>query len=238
MTDRIASIRTPWTAILAAQHGGSEVRARCLNEIAEKYYDPVRSYIGALPGVNHPEARDDLAQGFFLKFLEKELLHKLDREVGSFRQFLKTAVRNYVKDEAKRASRENPNSPLTRHQGLPAGEITVPDRDTPTPEEEFNRQWARDLMNDAVKAFKADCFDHNKQRYYVVFERHVLASEKFGNPDYAATAGELGITEKEVSNNLHRSKRRFQALLRELVRAMVRSDEDVEKELADLRRYF
>lgn len=238
MTDRIASIRTPWTAILAAQHGSPEVRARCLNDIAEKYYSPIRSYIGALPGVNHPEIRDDLAQGFFLKFLEKELLDKLDREVGSFRQFLKTAVRNYVKDEAKRASRENPNSPLTRYQGLPAGEITVPDKNTPTPEEEFNRQWARDLMSDAAKAFKADCFDHNKQHYYAVFERHTLAPEYFDNPDYAATAGVLGISEKDVANYLHRARRRFYALLREIVRAMVRNDEDVEKELADLRSYF
>lgn len=234
----ISTIRTPWTAILAAQRGDPVVRARCLSEIAGKYYDPVRAYIGALPGVNHPEILDDLTQGFFLKFLEKELLDKLDREVGSFRQFLKTAVRNYVKDEAKRARRENPNSPLTRYQGLPAGEITIPDKDISTPEEEFNHQWARDLMSDAIKAFKADCFDHNKQHYYAVFERHTLTPEFFDNPDYASTAKALDISEKDVANHLHRARLRFYALLREIVRAMVRSDEDVEKELADLRKYF
>lgn len=234
----ISTIRTPWTDILAAQKGDPEVRVRCLTEIAEKYYGPIRAYIGALPGVNHPEIMDDLAQGFFQKFLEKEILDRLDRDMGQFRQFLKTAVRNYVKDETARAGRDNPNSPLTRHHPLPAGEIIPPGRQPPTPEDEFNRRWARDLVNDAVAVFKADCFDHNKQHYFAVFERHVLSPNVAGKTDYAATARALGISEKDVANHLHRARNRFKGVLREMIRATVKSDDEVEKELEDLRRYF
>lgn len=234
----ISTIRTPWTDILAAQQGDPEVRARCLAEIAEKYYGPVRAYIGALPGVNHPEIADDLTQGFFHKFLEREILDRLDRDTGQFRQFLKTAIRNYVKDETARAGRDNPLSPLTRYIPLPAGDIIVPGRQSPTPEDEFNRRWARDLVNDAMTAFKADCFDHNKQHYFAVFERHVLAAGETTDPDYAETARSLGINEKDVANHLHRARKRFKGVLLEMVRATVRSDGDAEKELEDLRRHF
>ena len=234
----ISTIRTPWTAILAAQHGDTEARARCLTEIAEKYYGPVRAYIAALAHCNNPDIEDDLAQGFFHKFLEREILNRLDRDVGQFRQFLKTAVRNYVKDEISRAGRNNPNSPLTRHHSLPAGEIALQGRQPPTPEDEFNRRWAQDLVNDAVKAFRMDCHDHVKQHYFAVFERHVLTADGSGGPDYAATAHSLGISEKDVANYLHRARKRFRGVLLEMVRATVRDEDDVEKELVELRQYF
>ena len=238
MADRIASIRTPWTAILAAQHADAEARARCLSEIAEKYLEPVRSYIQAFPAVAHRDATDDLVQGFFHKFLEREILNQLDRNKGGFRQFLKTAVRNYVKDEISRAERNNPHSPLTRYNPLPAGEMSIPDRQLTTPEDEFNRRWAQELVEDAITAFRADCFDHNKQHYFAVFERHVLTSGKDENPDYAATAHRLGISEKDVANYLHRARKRFKGVLVKIVRATVQCDEDVDKELADLQNYF
>lgn len=239
MTDRISSIRTPWTAvILAAQNGDAMTRTRCLSELAEKYYEPVRTYIGAVSEAYHPEIVDDLTQGFFHKFLEKELVDKANREVGMFRQFLKTAVRNYVKDEIARGARKNPTSPFAKHAPLPAGELSFAGKRSRSPEEEFDRRWAKDLLADAVMAFKADCFDHGKIHYYAVFERHVLAADEFGDPDYGETAKHLHITEKDVANHLHRAKKRFQALLIEMVCATVKNREDAEKELATLRQYF
>ncbi len=234
----ISTIRTPWTDILAAQHGDPAFRARCLEEIAEKYYNPVRAYISALPGVNRPEDVDDLVQGFFHKFLEKEILNRLDRDKGRFRQFLKTAVRNFVKDEAKKASRDDPRSPLMRHHSLPAGEIMLSDCKPLTPDEEFDRSWTRELVNDALAAFKADCFDHHKENYYAVFERHILSPDAFGNPSYAVTAAALGMSEKAVSNNRDRARKRFQALLLEMSGVTVEDKTDAERELAELRRYF
>ena len=238
MTDRIASIRTPWTAIIAAQHGDAEARARCLAEIAEKYLEPVKAYIQAFPMVARSEVADDLAQGFFHKFLEREILNRLDQNIGQFRQFLKTAVRNYMKDETAKAERNNPYSPLTKHHPLPAGEIPVPGKRQTTPEDEFNHRWAQDLVNDAVTAFKADCFDHNKQHYFAVFERHVLTDSGDANPDYTSTAQSLDISQKDVANYLHRARKRFKGVLLDMIRATVGSDEDVEKELADLQRFF
>ena len=238
MTDRISSIRTPWTAILAAQNGDAETRSRCLSDLAEKYYAPVRSYIGAMQSTNHPEIIDDLAQGFFHKFLAKEILNRLDQNIGPFRQFLKIAVRNYVKDEISRARRNHPNSPLTRHHSLPAGEIVLQGRQPLTPEDEFNRRWAQDLVSDAVTAFKMDCHDHGKKHYFAVFERHVLATDGSDGPDYAATAHSLGISEKDVANYLHRARKRFRGVLREMIRATVQDEEDIEQELAELRNHF
>ncbi len=71
-----------------------------------------------------------------------------------------------------------------------------------------------------------------------MFERHVLTPEEFGNPDYVATARALGISEKDVSNHLYLAKKRFRKLLRKIAGTTVKDEEDIDRELAELRQYF
>ncbi|MDR1612480.1 MAG: sigma-70 family RNA polymerase sigma factor [Planctomycetota bacterium] len=237
MTDRLSGVRTPWTDIVNAQLDPA-LRARCLELLAEKYYEPIRSFIVAAMGVNRPEAADDLTQAFFLRFIESDCLDVLDRERGRLRNWFKTSVRRFVLDEMKKGNRGNAASPFCKLERLPGGDIAPPDRAGPTPEEEFNRRWARELFADAVTAFRRYCRDNGKQRCFQVFERHVLAGGKAAAPSYGETAAELGMSVKDVSNCLGRTKKKFQALLRELVRATVAGDGDVDAELRDLLRHF
>lgn len=236
MTERLDSIRTPWTDIINAQQNPA-LRAACLSRLAEKYREPVYMFIQRVLKVRQPDMADDLTQAFFLSFIENDRLDMLDRERGRLRGFLMTSVKRFVLDEMKKGERKNAASPFCKFERLPAGDDVLPDRSSPTPEEEFNRRWARDLFDDAVVAFRRYCGDKGKQHYFQVFERHVL-SEEAGAPSYEETARELGISTKDVSNYLGRAKKKFQTILRELVRMTVANDDDVDGELRDLLRYF
>ena len=237
MAERLGSVRTPWTDIVNAQQNPA-LRARCLEQLAEKYQSPIHVFILRTLRVNNPDKADDLTQMFFLHFIESDCLDVLDRERGRLRNWFMTSVQRFVWDEMKKGNRKNAFSPFCKLERMPAGEIIIPDKSSPTPEEEFNRRWARELFEDAVTAFRRYCSDKGKQHYFRVFERHVLLIGKAETPSYEETAVELSITAKDVSNYLGRAKKRFQALLRDLIRATVATDEDVDVELRDLLRYF
>lgn len=233
----LRSVSTPWTDILEAQNN-PVLMAECLERLAEKYRAPIHAFILRTLRVNRPEIADDLVQQFFLHFIESDALKALDRERGRLRNWFAVSVQRFVWDEMKKGSRKNAASPFCKLERLPAGDIVLADKSSPNPEEEFNRQWAREVFDDAIMAFRRYCRDKGKQHYYQVFERHVLSGEKDVTPSYEETAAALAISVKDVSNYLGRARKRFQSLLREQVRATVGSDEEVDDELRDMLRYF
>lgn len=237
MTDRLSSILTPWTDILLAQRGDPAVRTRYREELAEKYYAAVRVYIGKKSRVTQPADLDDLTQKFFHRFLEKKLLDVLDRDKGHLRGFLMKTLDRFVLDEKRGAARHNPANPLTKGRSLQYPESVIDDS-APSPEDLFNRMFAEGVMRDVFAAFKAECLDHGKQHYYAVAEQQLLSPEKFGNPQYADTAAALSISEKDVSNYLYRAKGVLRNLTRRMVRATVETDEQVEDEMLQLRKYY
>lgn len=237
MAELRTGVRTPWTDIIAAQHN-PDLMAECLEQLAEKYHDPIHAFILRTLRINRPEVADDLTQGFFLHFVESNALCKLDKERGRLRNWFMSAVQNFVLDEKRKGDRKNDSSPFCKLERLPTGDIVLTDKSSPTPEEEFNRRWAREMFDDTVTAFRRYCGDKGKQHYFRVFERHILSGGKAETPSYEETAAELGISVKDVSNYLERAKKKFQSLLREQVRATVGSDEDVDDELRDMLRYF
>lgn len=223
--------------ILAAQCDPA-LRAQCLERLAEKYHEPIRLFMAGVCRQNDPHTVDDLVQAFFFHFIESDCLSVLDRERGRLRNWFMTSARRFVWDEMRKGGRKNAASPFCKLERLPAGDIVPPDRKNPTPEEEFNRRWAREIFDDAVTAFRRYCGDKGKNHYFQVFERHILSTDAGKTPSHEETAAELGISTKDVSNYLDRAKKKFQSLLRELIRSTIAADEDVDAELRDLLRYF
>lgn len=230
MTDRLTTIRTPWTDILSAQQGDAASRQRCLAMLAERYYEPVRAFFLQVFQALQPGDIDDLTHDFFVRFLEKSFLDLLDRERGRFRGFLMTAARNFARDENdKRLRRKNLN---TRY-----GEEKIADTASHTAtsaEDDFNRAWARGLVRDAVEVFRLECQDKGKSHYYEVFKQQAL--EQAGS--YGETAASLGLTEKAVTNYLYRSKQRIREILEAMVRESVLDPDDTADEMATLRGYL
>ncbi len=120
---------THWSMVLAAAGGQDSDSRRALATLCETYWYPVYAYVRRR-GYD-PESAQDLTQGFFARFLEKESVKAARRERGRFRNFLLDPAtqtsRVFAKcsvSSQKRAPSANAQSgrPRGRDGSNPAGE--------------------------------------------------------------------------------------------------------------------
>src|SRR5262245_29508903 len=94
-----------------------------------------------------PGDAEDLTQGFFTMLIERVDFASLSPERGSFRGFLKTALRRFViGNDRRRAARAKYESKYA----LPFDGADVPDLEGMTPDEAFDRRWAHDVVQEML----------------------------------------------------------------------------------------
>ena len=241
MVEPLGAISTPWTMIQQAQHpdASPEMRRLCLEALCLRYREPVCEYLRVY-GVSDANDRDDLTQIFFMRMLERDWLSRLDREKGSLRGYIVTSLRNFVANERLKSINKNPSSPLTRLSSRGGSVPEIPSKtEESSLEEVFNKEWAKNLIQEAIEVFKEECRTENLPHYYEVFERHDLHPQRFENPSYQDTATALGYANSRiVTNHLARARRKFRDTVRKLVRMTVSSDDVSEEEMVQLERFL
>ena len=231
---------TAWTAVLSAKDPDDTDFRASLEHLVETYWKPAYLFVRSR-GHSH-EAAKDLTQEFFALFLEKNFLRSVDREKGRFRTFLLTALTRFllnVHARDKALKRGGGLKPIRSLEALKDEEIGTgyEPAEGETPEEAFNRHWARALLARVFARLKEVCEREGKPVYH-----EVLARQFFGTtPDgrrlaYRELAAQLGLSEVDVTNYLHRAKRIYRDLLREEIRSYVADDSQVEEEIRDLWR--
>jgi len=229
---------TAWSVVASAQDRTSPDSQASLQYLCKRYWKPVYRYVRRR-GFDHETARD-LTQDYFARFLEKGLVEAVDRNRGRFRTFLLTTLSRFLSREYHKARRRPRTVPLT----LP---VTDEDEREPeraelaadgTPEEEFNRSWARSLILESLRRMRETCTDGNRAEYCRVFLAYIESATDTEPKSYRELAELLGLSETDVTNYLHRGRNIFHKLLREEVRQSVISEDEIDKELSELRRYF
>ena len=99
----LAAQTTPWTLILSAQkeNASSVLRRECLDRLFRQYRLTIIRFFRQLGFSNYAD-RDDLTQEYFLRFIEKDLLERLDPNKGCFRAYLKAVARRFAYDVSYR----------------------------------------------------------------------------------------------------------------------------------------
>ncbi len=202
-----------------------------MESLIRAYWRPVYRFVRSR-GHGAVEA-EDLTQSFFLVLLERGGFPGLEDRGTSFRAYLRRAVTYFLASDwrARTRAKRAPGAAVLGLERLEeeAGEVAGPPGKAP--EDEFERQWARDVVRRARERLEADCRDRGRELAYRVFERHLVD----GTP-HADLAREFGLTASQVNNWVHRGKLAFKSCLRAEVAEYVSSEEDLERELADLRR--
>ena len=85
---------TRWSQLLELRDPSHPRYAEHLERLAKQYWSPVHHYARAL--CRGDADAEDLTQQFFAMLLARRDLEKLSPDRGSFRGFLKTALRNFV----------------------------------------------------------------------------------------------------------------------------------------------
>ena len=74
------------------------------DKFLDAYYEPIRTALKLIPYVGESRA-DDLAQSFFLKMYERDILEKRPAITGKFRNWLYVVARRHAVDEWRKSQR-------------------------------------------------------------------------------------------------------------------------------------
>lgn len=231
--DKYFPISTSWTLIAEARAPNPGARP-AQEEFARRYSRPVREYIAAVTG-DQREA-EELTQGFFADVVVPgRLLALLDASKGSFRPYLKQAVRNYVISTIRSRHRKKRQAleEVRPDQWSDAGWERLNLQAGTSPDMAFHQAWVRALLADALARVKAICEQRGQVEHLNLFLGRYL-SDAPEPPSWRELGATFGLEEKIARSRSDTVARHFRIVLRQMLREEVSSEESVDEEIATL----
>jgi RNA polymerase sigma factor (sigma-70 family) len=226
---------TVWSSVLADAASGSAEAQAVRERFFANYWRPVYKFIRTAGGASIEDAKD-LTQEFFSYFLEGGLLGKYRSEKGRFRGFLKGVLRRFL-SEARRDGAAQKRGGGRTILSLDVSEIEtdqfMSEQKDRTPEEVFDRQWARDVLMESLADLRRVLIAEGKTECFRVYEAYELSSDE-GDRSYGATGRRLGLTEHQVKNHLDSARARLEFIVRERLARGVSSPAELAEEMNDL----
>lgn len=211
---------TRWSLIQEAR-----VKSEGLEQWTEVYWKPAMEYYRAL-GCDQSEAEESV-QDFFHQLLDRgpdAVLPEVQK--GSFRGFLKKALKNFLIDQKRRQNAIKRGGGVT-HQQLDSNVLNT---ELGSPDEEFDRAWMLQVLSQAMKKLKAES-DRAGQTEFFEAVAPLLDGRTH---DRAEILERLGMSDVAFRGALHRLRKRFRNLIYAEIRETISSESDYQDEL----RYF
>lgn len=222
---------TQWSLVARAADVDSGIKRQALAELLARYLPALRCHLVYKMRLTAEQA-DDALQAFLVsKVLETGIIKRASRERGRFRNFLLSALENFVKNRLRDE----------RAQKRGGGDVASLDSDTPAagarPDAGFDAAWAREVLRHAIDRTRAECTAGGRQEIWAVFEARVLlpATDGVEPLEYDALVERFGFaTPREASNVLITAKRMFVRCLRSVIAEYADDESEVDSELRDL----
>jgi len=204
---------TRWSVVLQARDDTAAAR-QALGELCRIYRSPVIAYVRSR-GCSADEA-EDLGQAFFARFIESAYHAQADPARGSFRGFLLTALKHFLEDafEHDHALKRGGSMQFQSLDAMAGDESDfthLADRDTP--EQEFERAWAKAALHAAMLRLEAEAAAAGRSALFDLLCEFL--AERPSESDYERVAAALKMRRNTVAVAVHRLRLR----LRELVRS-------------------
>jgi len=226
---------TQWTVILKAREEGAAGAAEALEKFAHSYWQPTYRYIRR-DGYNRQDAQD-LTQGFYQHFLEKQLLHRVSKPAGKFRTYLLTCLNHFLSDERARAAalKRGGDRTFIALDALEAEERdAIEPADTLTPDQIYDRRWGQAIMTRAIERLRSDYAARGKTALFEQLKD--LQPGEHGAQNCAQIGLALGMSEQAVKNARYAFQRNYARCLRQEVAQTVGEPGEVSEELDHLFR--
>jgi RNA polymerase sigma-70 factor (ECF subfamily) len=228
---------THWSVVLAARGADSAAGQAALETLCRTYWYPVYAFVRRRGhGV---EDAQDLAQAFFLHLLERDFLKHIARERGRFRTFLLASLTNFLihQWERGRALKRGGDRTFVSWEELGAEERYAAQAvDGQTPEQLYDHRWAVTVMEQALARLRTEAQAEGKERVFVALR--AFLTRQGTKADYQQAVGPLGLTSNAAAVAVHRFRRRFGELVREVVAQTVPTPDEVEDELRTLAHHL
>ena len=215
---------------MTARDPSGESAAPALSALCQTYWPPLYAFLRRQG--HAPHDAQDLVQGFFEHFLERDLLGSVNRDKGRFRSFLLVALRHYAAntqrdDRAQRRGGGARRIALDEAGMLERCEAALGAETTP--ELAFDRAWAETVMNQAARRLRAEYECRDKVALYDTLRVWLATEARPG--DYARVAPPLGLTEGALAAAVFRLRQRFRELIREEVAHTVQTPDQISDEM-------
>jgi RNA polymerase sigma factor (sigma-70 family) len=214
---------TVWSDILAAGDPTNPRRREQMDRLLRTYWKPVLAYIQSAWRRDVEDAKD-LAQAFFAQLLEKDTISRLT-EKGSFRGYLKKALKHFLIDAERADAVRRPPGPV-----VPVESVALAGPGE-TPDAAYDRLWFRCVMDAAIDDLRAYLERDGKRIYFDVFRLYCLEGDAESYQDVAAA---LGLKETDVRNYLTFCRQSLREILRGRIREYVADESEIETELEQI----
>jgi RNA polymerase sigma factor (sigma-70 family) len=206
------------SAISAAVSADASRRRPGEEALVAAYWKPVYRYIRLRWRRSNEDAKD-LTQSFFAAAIEKQFFHDYDAAKGTFRTFLRVCLDRFLANDHKFESRQK------RSAEMVALDFEAPGPESP--DEIFEREWARGMFEDAVEDLRASLQSRGRDVCFAVFERYDLAEEP---ASYDQLACDFSISTTTVTNYLAAARRELRKLVLDRLRTVTSDDREFRRE--------
>ncbi len=206
---RFDQIETRWSLVRRAHSGSSSSASQALGDLVLRYSKAIRGYVRAM--TRDDFQADEVAQDILVRMLKGDFAGA-DPQRGRFRDLLKTALRNMVRNEWGRRQRQT---------GADLDLDKLPDESEPQDEDPWLAAWTANLLELAW----SDLEDYDRSHPGSV--AHALLRLRMSHPD--KDSGQLA---ELLSQNTGRHIQPA-ALRQQLRRARMRFADYLVREVAD-----
>ena len=227
---------TRWSIVLQAREGTSDAR-EALEELCRTYRAPVIAYVRRRGGCSSHDA-EDLGQAFLTSFIERATHSQADPVRGSFRAFLLTALKRFLNDAAERAGARKRGGHV-QFQSLDAsdgsdGEAIEIASERDTPEQAFERAWAKAALRAAMHRLKAETAAAGRTELFD--QLCEFLAERPSEADYERVADALKMRRNTVAVSVHRLRQRLRELVQDELAETAIDSNGLNGELDQLRK--
>ena len=223
---------TPWTDIIKVRSLSGEERSQRLSFLARLYWAPVYHYIRRR--VRNAEDAKDLTQSFFAMILETGFVDRADKDRGKFRTYLLTALVRFLSADFRHQRSKAASPPDGMLFLSQVEDESMPGYESATPEQEFDRQWVKTVLDRVLDRLKIHCEQRGEHMALQVFSRRLFdtAASSYGLTRQLAL--ELDVSTSTVDNAYRKCVRWYRSMFRQEIRSYVDSDSEVEEEIRQL----
>lgn len=214
---------TRWSLVAIAREQPPRARD-ALEQLCRTYRPPVLAYLRR-SGMNRDDA-EDMAQAFFVQFLEHAWYASADPRRGRFRSLLLTALQHFASNQHQRQHAQK-RGPAWATDGI---DDLIDE--SASPEAAFTNAWLATVLSHAMNRLQDEWAEVGKQAQ---FERLWPLLEHASPDELQALATATGIRSNTLAVQVHRMRKRLRELVRGELLLTVANPAVLEQELGELR---
>ena len=238
---QVKFLTTHWSLIEVITGDEEDENRVLIGSLLKRYWKPVYCYLRR-HGYGNEEAKD-LTQAFFHEVvLGRDLFQRADKSQGRFRSFLLVALKRYVAAARDKefAQKRIPKSKLVPLEMVDESGLSAI-RTELSPEDSYNYAWVSALLEQVLEHVKAGCYKDGKTCHWHLFCERILGpiTDKADPPTMDELCSKYRIKDHTTASNMIVTvKRRFRRALRNHLRNLVSSDEEVDSELVEIMKFL